>query len=71
MQVLKVYCGHHYHYACADRYLSQPPFGKTCHTCGALIEHHALTTDVKVLEARWAAKQAKKRELDEITDFLS
>ena len=70
-QVLKIYCGHHYHFACVDQYLSEPPFGKTCHACGVPIEHRALTTDVKVLEARWAAKQAKQRELDEIADFLS
>lgn len=71
VQVLQIYCGHHYHFACVDRYLSEPPFGKACHKCGAPIEHRALTTDVVVLEARWAAKQAKQRELDEIADFLS
>eukprot|EP00892_Ulva_mutabilis_P012857 jgi/Ulvmu1/9944/UM058_0027.1 len=71
MQVLKAYCGHCYHFKCIERYLSEPPFGKGCHTCGVPIEHHSLTTDAHVLEARWAAQQAKQRELDEIADFLS
>lgn len=71
VQVIKVYCGHFYHFRCVEAYLREPPFGKGCHTCGLGIEHHALTTDSKVLEARWAAQQAKKRELDEIVDFLS
>ena len=66
-----MYCGHCYHFKCVEMYLSEPPFGKGCHTCGMGIEHHSLTTDAQVLEARWAALQAKKRELDEIVDFLS
>jgi hypothetical protein len=53
-----------------EEYVSQPPFGKCCNECGAPIEHNLLTTDVKVLEARWASKQAKQREFDEILDFM-
>ena len=69
-QVLQVYCGHFYHFKCVDEYVSAPPFGKACHTCGVPLEHALLTTDVRVLEARWASKQAKERELDDIRTFL-
>ena len=68
---MQLYCGHYYHFKCVEEFVSEPPFGKQCHTCGSLIEHPLLTTDTRVLEARWASKQAKERELDEILDFLS
>lgn len=68
--MIEINCGHFYHFRCAEDHVSTPPFGKRCHTCNAPIEHALLTTDTRVLEARWASKQAKQRELDDILDFL-
>ena len=36
--------------------------------CGSAIHNSKLMTNAKLLEQRWAAKQAKARELDDVTD---
>eukprot|EP01025_Chloroclados_australasicus_P047015 TRINITY_DN5212_c0_g2_i1.p2 TRINITY_DN5212_c0_g2~~TRINITY_DN5212_c0_g2_i1.p2 ORF type:complete len:428 (-),score=48.45 TRINITY_DN5212_c0_g2_i1:603-1886(-) len=70
MRVMRLYCGHLYHGKCVEEYVSKPPFGKECHHCGRKMEHHNLTTDVKVLEQRWAANQARNREINDVVDFM-
>uniref|UniRef100_A0A0P4VWB3 RWD domain-containing protein n=1 Tax=Scylla olivacea TaxID=85551 RepID=A0A0P4VWB3_SCYOL len=73
LHVERVYCGHIYHYKCLDTYIKTPPFqkGKMCHTCGSRIFHDKWKLTAETVEARWAHKQAKQRELDEVVDFLS
>ena len=44
--------------------------GKFCPTCGKQIFHEKFKVSAKVLEDRWAHKQAKQRELEEVVDFL-
>ena len=34
------------------------------------MKHPLWTDDIKLLEKQWAVEQAKKRELDDIGDFL-
>ncbi|XP_065831503.1 uncharacterized protein [Oscarella lobularis] len=74
--VERVYCGHFYHYKCLDKYLQTPPFkgGKPClHTdCRKRIFHEKwkASRDPKLAEDRWAHQEAKRRELDEVVDFL-
>lgn len=71
--VERIYCGHIYHYKCLDVYIRTPPFhgGKKCHTCKQRIYHDRWKLSPGIAEARWAHKQAKQRELDEVVDFLS
>ena len=45
--------------------------GKHCPDCGKQIFHDKWRVTPEVMEARWAAKQAKQRELDEVADFMS
>ena len=45
--------------------------GKHCPDCGKQIFHDKWKVTPEVMEARWAAKQAKQRELDEVADFMS
>lgn len=73
MHLERVYCGHIYHNKCLDTYIKTPPFqgGKNCHTCGLKIYHDKWKLTPETVEARWAHKQAKQRELDEVVDFLS
>lgn len=70
MSVLRIYCGHMYHCACIEQYVSNPPFDKGCCICGQRVAHHKLVTEPKVLEARWASQQARAREVADALDFL-
>ncbi|KAL4232939.1 hypothetical protein ACF0H5_007627 [Mactra antiquata] len=72
-RVERVYCGHLYHHGCLAKYMKTPPFkdGKFCPTCGKQIFHDKWKVSAELAEARWAHKQARQRELAEVTDFLS
>ncbi|XP_037957610.1 uncharacterized protein LOC119687391 [Teleopsis dalmanni] len=39
-------------------------------TCGIRLAHDRWVVNVKVAESRWAQKQARERELEEVVDFL-
>ncbi|GFN80703.1 E3 ubiquitin protein ligase rin2 [Plakobranchus ocellatus] len=71
-RVEKVYCGHLFHLICLHKHMKTPPFseGKFCPACGKQIFHEKFKVSAKVLEDRWAHKQAKQRELEEVVDFL-
>lgn len=68
----RVYCKHLFHHGCLEAYMSIPPFtgGKKCPTCGLRIFHERFKATPQVAEARWAHKEARRRELDEVVDFL-
>merc|ERR1712062_320032 len=68
----KVYCGHLFHFGCLNKHMKTPPFtgGKKCPACGKQIFHEKWKISAEVLENRWAHKQAKQRELEEVVDFL-
>lgn len=72
-RVERVYCGHLYHHGCLAKYMKTPPFkdGKFCPSCGKRIFHDKWKVSPELAEARWAHKQARQRELAEVTDFLS
>ena len=67
-----VYCGHLYHHSCLDQLMTSPPFGenKKCPTCGKTIFHDKWNVSAKLMEERWAHQEARKREVDEVADFL-
>ncbi|KAL8575354.1 hypothetical protein ACOMHN_048647 [Nucella lapillus] len=68
----RVYCGHLFHFRCLDKYMKTPPFaaGKFCPADKKQIFHERWQTSASVMEQRWAHKQAKQRELEEVMDFL-
>lgn len=67
----KLYCGHLFHFGCLYKYIKTPPFtGKVCSDCGSAIYHDKFKLSPQLMEARWAHKQARQRELDEVVDFL-
>jgi len=68
----KVYCGHLFHFFCLNKYMKTPPFagGKKCPACGKQIFHDKWRISAEVMENRWAHKQAKQRELEEVVDFM-
>mmetsp|Transcript_2011 Transcript_2011/g.12848 ORF Transcript_2011/g.12848 Transcript_2011/m.12848 type:complete len:424 (+) Transcript_2011:1268-2539(+) len=66
-----LYCGHFFHFTCLKSYITTPPFGKGCPKCGHPIHHHNFVTNKQVLEHRWANKQAKQREIDDIKDMFA
>ncbi|KAL5010314.1 hypothetical protein ScPMuIL_012619 [Solemya velum] len=71
-QVERVYCGHIFHHGCLRKYMKTPPFtgGKKCPSCGKQIFHQKWRITPELAEARWAHKQARQRELEEVVDFL-
>ncbi|XP_029658259.1 uncharacterized protein LOC115232497 [Octopus sinensis] len=72
-QVERVYCGHLYHHSCLATYMKTPPFigGKKCPACNQRIFHEKWKITPELAEARWAHKQARERELDEVKDFMA
>lgn len=70
--VERVYCGHAYHHDCLILYMRTPPFegGKKCPGCGQRIYHEKWKVTPELAEARWAAEQAKARELGDVVDFV-
>lgn len=72
MAIELVYCGHLYHYNCLDQLMKSPPFGeaKKCLNCGRRIFHEKWNVSAKLMEERWAHQEARKREIDEVADFL-
>ena len=45
--------------------------GKLCPTCNLRIYHDKWNISPRLAEERWAHKQARQRELDEVVDFLT
>jgi acetyl-CoA carboxylase beta subunit len=44
---------------------------KKCPACKSVIYHEKWNITPKVAEDRWAHKEAKQRELEEVVDFLA
>ena len=72
MYVERVYCGHIFHFGCLHKLINTPPFNenKQCPVCKLTIYHERWKETPQVLADRWAHKQAKQRELEEVIDFL-
>lgn len=70
--IVWIYCGHIYHTGCLDTYMKTPPFtgGKKCLDCGKRIYHDKWNITPKLAEDRWAHQEARKREIEEVSDFL-
>ena len=72
MKPMRTYCGCWYHKSCLNILLTEPPFGIQCPTskCGRRVFHPDWPGDIKQLEREWAAREAKKREIEDAMMFL-
>ena len=69
---VRTYCGCWFHHECLDKLMREPPFGEACpvHTTRRLY-HPDWPADQAVLEREWAAREARKREVeDAVAAFL-
>eukprot|EP00753_Platysulcus_tardus_P010965 PLAT3175.3.p1 GENE.PLAT3175.3~~PLAT3175.3.p1 ORF type:complete len:458 (+),score=176.18 PLAT3175.3:39-1412(+) len=67
----RVLCGHWFHYKCLRPLLTKPPFRATCQSCdGEEVYHQKWSKDIARLQKRWAKGEMKRRELEDISDFL-
>jgi hypothetical protein len=64
---IRTYCGCWYHYSCLDKFMTEPPFGAACPFDGRRVYHPDWPSDMKELERAWAAKEARKREIEDAT----
>lgn len=67
---VRAICGHHFHYSCLDTHLTTPPFLRNCIHCNRRIRHNDWPEDIKQIEKAWQSKEAKKREMEEISDLM-
>lgn len=69
----RLICGHLYHQDCLLEYISEPPFqGKFCCflQCHKKLMHHRWGESILKAETRYAARESRKRELQDVIDFL-
>uniref|UniRef100_A0A7S1UKC2 RING-type domain-containing protein n=1 Tax=Phaeomonas parva TaxID=124430 RepID=A0A7S1UKC2_9STRA len=70
MRPCRVFCGHYLHWDCLNRWLTEPPFVRSCTHCNRRIYHPDWPSDYKLLERAWANQQAREREINDVSDFL-
>lgn len=70
LRPIRASCGHILLWGAMDQAVTRPPFCLDCPVCGERMSHSDWTSDVTKLEKAWASKQAKRREIDEVIDFL-
>ncbi len=67
---MRTFCGHWLHYSCLDTWLTTPPFIRQCPVCDKRIWHPDWSADVKQLEMAWMNKEARQREMSDVSDFM-
>eukprot|EP00968_Pinguiococcus_pyrenoidosus_P008701 scaffold641_cov237-Pinguiococcus_pyrenoidosus.AAC.9 len=70
LRPLRVFCGHYFHWQCLDAWMSTPPFVRYCKHCERRIYHPDWPSDHRIMERAWANKQAREREVNDVSDFL-
>ena len=70
MRPIRTFCGHWLHWKCLNHLLTSPPFIRECVVCNRRIYHSDWSSDHKKLERAWQNKQARKREKNDVADFL-
>ena len=66
----RLVCGHYYHDKCLAEWMMNPPFDKKCHVCSQPVRHHKYSESAEKLEARWAKRQERLREMDEVASLM-
>lgn len=64
---MRTFCGHWLHHNCLDKWLTNPPFLRYCPACERRIWHPDWSEDHKQLEKAWQQKEAKKREMSDVS----
>lgn len=67
---MRTFCGHWLHWNCLNDWLTSPPFIRQCPICNRRIWHPDWPEDYKQLEKAWQAKEARKREMSDVSDFM-
>ena len=75
LRPMRVFCGHWLHFKCLNTWLTTPPFVRNCPACREVgsprkINHPDWSDDIKTLERAWQNKQAKLREVSDVSDFM-
>ena len=69
-RAMRTYCGHYLHWNCLNDWLTSPPFVRQCPICNRRIWHPDWPEDYKQLEKAWQSKEARKREMSDVSDFM-
>lgn len=69
-RAMRTFCGHWLHWNCLNEWLSTPPFVRQCPVCTRRIWHPDWPEDYKQLEKAWQSKEARKREMSDVSDFM-
>jgi hypothetical protein len=70
-RAMRTFCGHWLHYECLNEWLTTPPFIRQCPACeGRRIWHPDWPEDHKQLEKAWQNKQARDREMADVSNFM-
>lgn len=64
---LRAFCGHWLHWNCLNDWLTTPPFVRQCPACTRRIWHPDWPEDYKQLEKAWQNKEARKREISDVS----
>ena len=70
MRPMRTFCGHWLHYQCLNEWLTSPPFQRQCPVCDRRIWHPDWPADHKVLEKAWQTKEARKREVSDVSTAI-
>jgi len=65
---MRTYCGHWLHWDCLNDWLTSPPFVRQCPICTRRIWHPDWPEDYKQLEKAWQNKEARKREMSDVSN---
>lgn len=68
-RAMRTFCGHWLHWNCLNDWLCSPPFVRQCPTCSPSrrIWHPDWPEDYKQLEKAWQSKEARKREMSDVS----
>lgn len=69
-RAMRTFCGHWLHWNCLNNWLISPPFVRNCELCSRRIWHPDWPEDYKQLEKAWQSKEARKREMCDVSDFM-
>jgi hypothetical protein len=64
---MRTFCGHWLHYRCLNEWLTTPPFVRQCSACDRRIWHPDWPEDHKQLEKAWQTREARKREVSDVS----
>jgi hypothetical protein len=66
-RAIRTFCGHWLHWNCLNDWLTSPPFVRQCLHCNRRIWHPDWPEDYKQLEKAWQNKEARKREVSDVS----